>query len=382
MLSLLGIAVFAVADDSPQQKYITKFAPLAVQEMYRSGVPASITLAQGLLESRSGLSALAAQGHNHFGIKCHNDWKGKSMKVDDDRKDECFRVYENDLDSFHDHSDFLRYRDRYKFLFDYDISDYKAWAYGLSKAGYATDKAYPAKLIKLIEDYDLSRYDKAQPSDFKPEGTVSSKKEDDGKIDERALFPKQQKESRKETQKETKKESRKELKKESRKENKVEKRHKKVEEEEVIAQETVPETLPESPLQMEEAEVVTKEYSEEFHFSTTRMIYRQNGVPFVYSKDGESYASIAEDNNLFLREILKFNDLPFDQKLNPGTMVYLQAKKNQTRKGLDKYIVEQDGESLRDICQRFGVKQKNIMKINAFDPEHKLRGGDTILLRK
>ncbi|MBR1869718.1 MAG: glucosaminidase domain-containing protein, partial [Bacteroidales bacterium] len=155
---LLAVAWAAVADVSPQQAYIDKYAKWAVQEMYRSGIPASITLAQGMLESRNGLSELATKGNNHFGIKCH-DWKGKSMKVDDDRKGECFRVYGSAYDSFKDHSDFLRYRDRYKFLFDFDVTDYKSWAHGLSKAGYATDPQYPAKLIKLIEDYGLSRFD-------------------------------------------------------------------------------------------------------------------------------------------------------------------------------------------------------------------------------
>ena len=150
---------------TPQEKYIRKYAPLAVKEMQRSGVPASITLAQGLLESGAGLSKLATEGNNHFGIKCHKDWKGKRMYMDDDRKGECFRVYKKAEDSFRDHSDFLRYRDRYKFLFDLPRTDYKGWAYGLKQAGYATDPKYPAKLIKNIEDYKLYRYDKMSPKE-------------------------------------------------------------------------------------------------------------------------------------------------------------------------------------------------------------------------
>ena len=161
--SLLAAAMLSLpAGDpgkTPQEQYIARYSAMAVSEMYRTGVPASITLAQGLLESRHGLSPLASEGNNHFGIKCH-DWKGKTMKQDDDRRNECFRVYDNAEESFQDHSDFLRYRDRYKFLFDYEVTDYKAWAYGLKKAGYATDPSYPAKLIKLIEDYDLSAYDR------------------------------------------------------------------------------------------------------------------------------------------------------------------------------------------------------------------------------
>ena len=157
---LLSLLCLTAAAQTPQEKYIQKYAPIAVKEMHRSGVPASITLAQGILESGSGLSELATKGNNHFGIKCHKDWTGKRMYLDDDKKGECFRVYKKAEDSFRDHSDFLRYRDRYKFLFDLRPTDYKGWAYGLKKAGYATDPKYPAKLIKYIEDYDLTRFDK------------------------------------------------------------------------------------------------------------------------------------------------------------------------------------------------------------------------------
>ena len=146
------------SNDSPQIKYIREYSEIAVKEMLRSGVPASITLAQGLLESNSGRSLLATKGNNHFGIKCH-EWKGPSMNFDDDKKGECFRKYKNPAHSFEDHSDFLRYRDRYKFLFDFQPTDYKAWSYGLKKAGYATDPAYATKLIKLIETYELYRFD-------------------------------------------------------------------------------------------------------------------------------------------------------------------------------------------------------------------------------
>ncbi len=382
--ALLAAAVLLRADITPQQRYVDRFAALAVTEMYRSGVPASITLSQGLLESRYGLSALAAEGHNHFGIKCHNDWKGKTMKVDDDLKGECFRVYDADIDSFHDHSDFLRYRDRYKFLFDFPVTDYKAWANGLKKAGYATDPAYPAKLIKLIEDYDLSRFDSAKPSDFEPGGkyadlgaeapsTASSDK--DKPLDDRALFPKQAKPGKEPAAKETRAEKKARTKAE-REAKKAAKQHQK-------PAEATPEALPESPNALEEAEVAQeKELREVFHFQMGRKIYKQNGVPFLYSLEGEDYRIIAEENNVIYKQLLRYNDLQADEKLLPGTVVYLQAKKNQTRKGLDKYIVERDGESLRDICQRFGVKQKSIQKLNGFAPSHSLREGDTILLRK
>lgn len=139
--------------------YINQFAPLAIIEMKKYNIPASITLAQGVLESRSGQSDLSLESNNHFGVKCHENWKGDYVIHDDEQKGECFRKYEHPLGSYQDHSLFLTTRDRYSFLFKLDKDDYKAWANGLKKAGYATDAAYPNKLIKIIEDYQLYRYD-------------------------------------------------------------------------------------------------------------------------------------------------------------------------------------------------------------------------------
>lgn len=369
--AVLLSVIYLRADVSPQERYIARYAAVAVQEMYRSGVPASITLAQGLLESRYGMSALAAEGHNHFGIKCHKDWKGKSMKVDDDEKGECFRVYDEDLESFRDHSDFLRYRDRYKFLFDYEVTDYVAWANGLKKAGYATDPAYPSKLISSIERYGLAKYDRMKPSDFKSQ-TASDQALYTGRED--GVEVKGGLESTRDD-----KRSKTSAKSEKSAARKAKSAHRKAA---ADYEETVPEVLPESPIEMEEAvQVTVAQQNEEFHFTMARPVYKQNGVPFIYSREGETYASIAEENNLFIKEILKFNDLAAGQTLQPGTVVYIQAKKNQTERGLDKYIVETDGENLRDICQRFAVKMNSVMAVNGFEAGHILREGDTILLR-
>ena len=137
--------------------YIETFAPVAREEMRQYKIPASITLAQGLLESGFGQGRLAVEANNHFGIKCHQSWTGKTITHDDDRKGECFRVYDNPQESYRDHSLFLKNRSRYAFLFKYSPQNYKAWARG-SKAGYATDPKYPEKLIQLI-DRLLTRFD-------------------------------------------------------------------------------------------------------------------------------------------------------------------------------------------------------------------------------
>ena len=322
---LLGFTVSAQRDPgTPQERYIARFASIAVNEMYRSGVPASITLAQGIIESRSGQSALAVDGNNHFGIKCHNSWNGRTMLADDDRKDECFRVYDSAEESFRDHSDFLRYRDRYKFLFDFPVTDYKSWAYGLKQAGYATDPSYAAKLIQCVENYNLSRFDRMTVAEALAEGGADA--------------------------------------------------------EEPSAQDDV-EEMPDSPLKIEAGEIYRGKAGEEYRFSLSRTLYSRNGVPFVYAVEGETYASIAKSNHLLLREILKFNDIPGGGELHAGDVVYLEPKKSKTVRGLDKYIVGEDGETFHGICQRFAVKEKAIRKLNGLPAGYQPKEGDELLLR-
>lgn len=310
LLVLMTVLLSIGAAKNPKLDYIDKYSDIAIKEMKRTGVPASITLAQGILESNAGQSVLATKGNNHFGIKCHNDWKGKTMKMDDNAPKECFRVYPNAEASFRDHSDFLRSRDRYKSLFELKQTDYKGWARGLKKAGYATDPGYADKLITLIEDYELYRFDKGVKVSVKP------------------------------------------------------------------------------PLEIEEPKVVQQEprpgmkYQESVTFSTARKVYSQNGVPFVYSEAGETYASIAASNGLFLKELLKFNDHEQELALEPGTMVYLARKKAQGPVGVNKYVVEKDGETLRDIAQRFGIRYAALQKLNIVLYGKTLEEGDTVILRK
>lgn len=332
---VLAAVCVAKEDKTPQQTYIEKYAPLAVEEMYRSGVPASITLAQGLLESRYGLSELVVKGNNHFGIKCHN-WAGHKMFHDDDKKSECFRKYDSAEESFRDHSDFLRYRDRYKFLFDLEPTDYKGWAYGLKQAGYATDVAYPEKLIRLIEEYSLHEYDVKPSATSEPE-SFSEMKED--KKEERKKKKAASKAARKEK------------------------------------------TLPQSPNQIERVTLFTGPGREIFRFNLSRQMYSHNGVPFVYSAEGETYQSIAESYDLFLREILRYNDLTEAEELAPGTVVYVQAKKNRALGGLEMHVVDVDGETLRDISQRYAVKLDKLCRMNGFGNERYLRSGDVVVLR-
>ena len=321
------LSAFVALSDTPQDTYINKYASIAVSEMQRSGVPASITLAQGILESRSGLSALAAEGNNHFGIKCHRNWKGRTMRVNDDKPNECFRVYKTAEESFRDHSDFLRYQDRYKSLFELKPTDYKGWAIGLRKAGYATDPKYAEKLIKLIEDYKLYQFDtgkRVAGSSADASGT------------------------------------------------------------------SVAVRVPESPLKIEKQTQVQVENpnrrrsqaDETYSFRLDRKVYKKNGILCVYAEHEDTYESIALEFNLFQKEILKYNDLSSARKLKIGDVAYLKAKKKYASAGLPMYVVGDKPETLWEISQRFGVRMKSIYKLNGFPRGYVPCEGDVIYLRK
>lgn len=154
-----GISLYAQQRNATYEQYIRQYATEGIHQMRKHKIPASITLAQGLLESGAGQSSLASVHHNHFGIKCHKSWMGKRTYRDDDYKNECFRSYLSAIDSYNDHSNFLK-QPRYQFLYQLSSSDYRGWAKGLQKAGYATDKGYANKLIALIELYELYELDK------------------------------------------------------------------------------------------------------------------------------------------------------------------------------------------------------------------------------
>jgi len=153
-----AVACCRAQDMSVIEKYIATYKDLAIAEMQRTGVPASIKLAQGIHETMAGTSVLVNKSNNHFGIKCKTGWKGESVSHDDDARGECFRKYPQAQDSYRDHSDFLKNSQRYAFLFSLDPMDYKGWAYGLKRAGYATNPKYPVIIIKLVEDYHLQDY--------------------------------------------------------------------------------------------------------------------------------------------------------------------------------------------------------------------------------
>lgn len=284
------------------EEYIDKFRDDAINDMMHTGVPASITLAQGILESSSGNSMLAREANNHFGIKCHSDWRGERVYKDDDHRNECFRKYPTALASFKDHSRFLRERPRYAFLFDYRINDYKAWAKGLKKAGYATNPKYADHLIRIIEQHELYQYDKGGkrvPLNERPDYSYG----DPSAEVEQAVIP---------------------------------------------------------------------------SVSDSEIRYNHNEVPYIISKTGDTYYSIAARNDMMLWQVLKYNEAEKGDILPVDAVVYLKPKRG-TPTVISHTVVA--GESVRDIAQQYGVRSKKIYKKNNIEPGSEIEPGTVLKLR-
>jgi LysM repeat protein len=307
-----------------RKDYIKKYYKIAVREMYETGIPASITLAQGMLESNNGNSMLAVKANNHFGIKCHSSWKGKKVYKDDDKKHECFRKYKNAEESYIDHSKFLVNQKRYQFLFSLKPGDYKAWAKGLKKAGYATNPKYPALLIKLIEDNKLYKYDKMDYKGFEKE--YKEEKEDD------LIVEKEQ----------------------------------------------------ENEEQSEDEEYIIKKRPkpvEDYKIQLGYEIKTINRVKYITAKQADTFEKLTEKLGKMRWELPKYNELPKNAKLKPGQVIYIQPKRGKAEFGKDYYIVGK-GETLYTISQMFAVKTESIRKINGYSDDYKPKVGEKVWLRK
>ena len=306
--------------------YIEQYKNIAMREMQEYKIPASITLAQGLLESGNGNSELAKKSNNHFGIKCHKDWTGKRTYHDDDEKGECFRVYDSPEDSYRDHSIFLKKGQRYAFLFELEITDYKGWAKGLKKAGYATLPVYANVLIKLIEDYNLTQYDQmVVKGKFKYNKDKGQKSKDEKKV-------------------------------------KDEVKKAKVNDEIVYV-----------PYKITEAEVVGKTPDDRF-------IRENNKVKFIYAKEGESVYYLADMLEIYDYQIIKYNNLGKRTTLKDNEIIYIEPKRNKAMRRY-KYHTIQKGETLSYVSRLYGVKLNSLFKMNGMDENTILHVGDNIRLR-
>ncbi|MCR4965262.1 MAG: glucosaminidase domain-containing protein [Bacteroidales bacterium] len=306
--------------------YIEQYKSIAMAKMQEHHIPASITLAQGILESGCGKSRLAAEGNNHFGIKCHENWEGDTILVDDDELQECFRKYNSAEESYNDHSLFLKNRSRYANLFKLDMLDYVGWAKTLKADGYATNPKYPEMLTGLIERFNLAKYD-----------TISM-------LGEGALYqPKN--------------------------------------EEMVIREE--PAQAPQSVTQPQTSSgkvftALGSEYPMGSSPFTYRKVFENNRTYFVIAKKGDTYETIAGDVQVSAANIRHFNDA--DQTMQPveNEIVYIEAK---SKTNPNKIHIVVAGETLRYIAQRYGVQLQYIFKYNNLNEKSIIHPGDQILLR-
>ena len=275
------------------QQYFDQYRDIAIEQMLKYHIPASITLAQGAFESGAGRSELTRRSNNHFGIKCHG-WTGRTSYHDDDERNECFRAYDSAYDSFEDHSLFLVNGRRYKSLFDLKQTDYKGWAKGLKAAGYATNPQYASKLIEIIQLYKLYEYDKA--------------KDYDKFMADRA------------------------------------KDH------------------------------VLGGMGHPVNF------YNKNY--YVIARKGDTFRSLGEELGISYRKLAKYNERDKRDQLDEGEVVWLKKKRTKAPKDYkDRLHYVRSGESMYTIAQKYGIRLKNLYKMNHLSPDYQIRVGDGLRLR-
>lgn len=314
----VAVPVFAQTTQELYTAYIQLYYPIAQEQQRLYGVPACITLAQGLLESGAGRSPLAQKANNHFGIKCAGDWNGNTYHQDDDSKDECFRKYKRVADSYRDHALFLQ-RPRYNELFSLQVTDYKGWAHGLKRCGYATDPAYAGKLIKLIEDYNLMQYVTIEEQLPATDTTQASDKPD--KSDKQSKSRKTGK-PHSTTRKDT-------------------------------PAETTSAKGQSSALSMGTVDLFTE-----------HTVLRNNTCKYVVAREGDTFQSIAAEFNIRLKAIYRYNDIRnTDYVLQKGDKVYLQMKRKKADKRYAIYRVRRN-ENIWQIAQDKAIQVETIYRLN------------------
>jgi LysM repeat protein len=305
LVCLQAAIIVAAAQTITPEQYIEMYKDIAIREMKRMGVPASITLAQGILETESGNSVLVKKSNNHFGIKCKSSWTAGGVSHDDDAQGECFRQYASAEESYRDHSNFLRGNTRYGFLFKLDVKDYQGWAHGLKKAGYATNPAYPQILIRNIEKYNLQQYTLAGAGEV-PKFN-SEQYQDDPE------------------------------------------------------EKTVP--VASAVTNAKETGVVTDEVIEP-GFSAP---YKKDGKKVVNGMKGTSLLKIAEANNIRLVKLLEYNGLE-DGLLAQDQVIYLEPKPKEAVAKTIMHTV-QAKEGLYSISKKYGVTVQQLKEWNNLSSE-------------
>ncbi len=330
----LSICCFSFAQKEKGFAYVELYSQIAIKEMQRTGVPASITLAQGILESRFGESELSRKSNNHFGIKCKLDWTGEKVYHNDDENQECFRKYNNIEESFIDHSNFLKSRPHYASLFSLNPTDFIAWAKGLKKAGYATEINYPSMLIKIIDDYNLNQYTLIAINKTKNNLIDTSYKNNNA--DFKNAFAK----------------------------SNIKTTVVEDEKDDVVLKNKT--TI---------AAINTKTYKIE---SYPEGVFSINHTKVFYAKEGRSLLSIALEYNISLSNLLDINDMEDVELLTKNQLVYLEKKQ---KKGTAEFHVTEPGESLHDIAQKEGVRIEALVEYNNIHKKLNPLAGEKLYLR-
>jgi LysM repeat protein len=308
------------------QNYINTYKELAINEEIRTGVPAAITLAQGILETEAGQSDLVKASNNHFGIKCKTDWTGATVYHDDDAKGECFRSYNNAEESYHDHSDFLKDRPNYAFLFQLDPTDYEGWAKGLKRAGYATSNVYGQMLIKLIvtnhlQDYTLLAIQRLQSGNTQPQ--LAANTTTDNNQPEQGILPP---------------------------------------------------PAPAPPITVKAAQTTIETPTALYPPG----IFEINQTKVVFAKAGTSLFALASNFKVAYPKLLEFNDMQQKEILDKNQLIYLAKKQ---KKGTTPYHVVLAGETLHDIAQTEGIRLENLTEYNHVSESEVLQTGTKIYLQ-
>ena len=365
ILLLMILPLLSIAQNKVTKDYVEKYKGIAIREMKRTGIPASITLAQGILESASGESNLAKQFNNHFGIKCKTEWTGPKTYQNDDTKNECFRVYPNADSSYRDHSNFLKNRPYYASLFELDPVDDTAWAYGLKKAGYATERDYPQRLLKIIDDYELAQYNfpelvaedsilATQPQQTK--AIVVVKKDTVPvakpiiKITD-TVITKAKPTPTKDTL--------------------------------VVKKEidTVPKPIvkeqpkPQQPLPIAKKDTLENEKLAPAYPLNQR--FKINQTTAIWGVKGRSFLEIANTYNISLYKLYKFNELPETDLIENDQLIFLAEKRKESN---NKIHIVKNQETLYEISQEEGI-QLNIIKL--YNPklnDERLKDGTIVYL--
>lgn len=322
---------FAQQLDPVVVDYISKYKELAISEMQRTGIPASIKLAQGIHETSAGTSDLVKRSNNHFGLKCKSEWRGMTVKHTDDAPNECFRKYDDPKDSYKDQSDYLKKSARYASLFELDPTDYKSWAYGLKKAGYATNPKYSQVIIKLIEDYDLQDYTMIALGKLK-DGQETLAQND------------------------------------SKKENKAD------EKKTVMKAEEKPTAVYAAKKEDKTPVVVIDEPKPNYPEGE----FKINETKVIYAKKGTSYLSIAEKYAIPLARIFEFNEMKVQESVDKDRLIYIMRKR---KTGLNEQHTVKSGETLADIAQTEALRLESLLEYNYLQPNMQPAVGSVLYLR-